>query len=388
MLGAMRTFVGLVLLSSFANAAPLRGNVLVPKGVPLHATAAAARADAGGPTSGGPVAMRVIREHAGDVVELTTAATEDCVESGDGAYTLTVFVKRDKLYQRTAAEIVKTFPDGTAIAIDRGAPVTTAGAWLEDAFTAMIPPPDKLVHAVSWKPSQLPPLAGEPLVCDGGGPISVDEYRARRAREREATRDADRRAADARAEERAKARRAEREKEHAQVLAKRAKRKGKPTPRQQMQDDMEDLMFRDDRPSIVDMLDRDTSMSDSLDIPPTCGIRNTHAIINHRVVKAGTVYLADLGYHCGRTRILVDRAQIGGNGGGAMGMRGIGGQRNKVWIPRPGPVTWESGKPAGRYTGTERYRDVVEKDTRICVGVGDFAELVCHPRKTTATAMD
>ena len=115
MLGAaMKSFVFLILLSSLAGAAPLRGNVLVPAGVPLHATAAAARADASAPSSGAPVAMRVIREHAGDVVELTTAETNDCVASSDSAYTLTVFVKTDKLYRRSAAPIVKTFPDGTA----------------------------------------------------------------------------------------------------------------------------------------------------------------------------------------------------------------------------------------------------------------------------------
>jgi hypothetical protein len=47
---AMKLLVLLGLLSSLASAAPLRGNVLVPTGVKLHATAAAARDDASPPS--------------------------------------------------------------------------------------------------------------------------------------------------------------------------------------------------------------------------------------------------------------------------------------------------------------------------------------------------
>ena len=263
--------------------------------------------------------------------------------------------------------------------------MTTTNTWLEPAFNQIAP--DKLVLAVPPRQPQaaLPVLAGEPLICDGG-PISVEEYRQRRAKQREATRDADRQAAEARAKQRAEERRVKREKEHAEILRKRAQRKGKPTPSQQMEDDMVDRLLADDRTSIADMLDRDP-MSDSIDVPPPCSVANhSNAIINHHIVKVGNQYLADLGYQCGRVRVAVDLAQIGGGGGG-LAMRGIG-RREKVWIPKPGPVTWASGKPAGRYTGTERYREVVEKDSRICVTVGDAVELVCHPKRTTATAID
>ena len=55
--------------------------------------------------------------------------------------------------------------------------------------------------------------------------------------------------------------------------------------------------------------------------------------------------------------------------------------RERVWIPKPGPVFWPDGTKAGTYTGTrERYLRVTERGDRICVDLRGVADEVCHRR--------
>jgi hypothetical protein len=55
--------------------------------------------------------------------------------------------------------------------------------------------------------------------------------------------------------------------------------------------------------------------------------------------------------------------------------------RQRVWIPKPGPVFWPDGTKAGKYTGrSERFMRVTERESLICVDVRGVAEEVCHRR--------
>ena len=50
-------------------------------------------------------------------------------------------------------------------------------------------------------------------------------------------------------------------------------------------------------------------------------------------------------------------------------------------------MTWPDGTPAGPYNGRKRYRDVTEMGDRICVRVGNVAELVCHDKRVAKTEL-
>ena len=410
---------------------PLAGNVLVPHGVSLHPTEAAARADADPRTKGVPFAVRVIRDR-GEVLEVETAPVADCAGDFDQPYELTVFVKREKLWPRTKVEVTKTFADGTAVAIDRGAPVEiseTGLAWEVAglAQSKVAPSEDQLTYAV---PASLPPAAltkstGDRLVCDST-PMTLDEWRAARRRAREAAlrAEADKRRAEM------EARRAELERQRAERERQRAERerqrkaeaKKKPAAKSnaktlddmvRMADQLTDLGAYDSELGVgrysgigFDRYDDDERFA------PWCGVSDpasysfsstppktalptvngnpvswpyyAERTSNDHVVRSGAKYLADIDYRCGRVRMSVERDGVHAIGGaGAIG----GGGQIQVWVPKPGKVTWADGTPAGRYTGHKKYRDVVEQPDRICVRVYGVAELVCHDKKTTKTEM-
>lgn len=452
----------------------ISGNVIVG-GVALQPTASAARTGTGPSGTGAAsgvrgrhralhrwLAMQVVKDH-GDVVELSTAPVKDCVDDFDQPYRLTVFVNREALVPRTNVDVVKTFADGTGVAIDRGAPVSISAAgvtWAHDWLrqTPAQPDTNALVYGVpaNLTPATLPALARELLVCDRSRPpMTLTEWNAEQQREREAQlrEDRERRAAASehrRAElerqrpaiEREQKARAERERkkcerderERAARAAARAKRQpkkhGPKTAREQALETALDAgllgsvsscamagMFGDSLGTDVDIFTRGSNrMLDSGlgfgqgfgSPPPFCGLRDPsgldadargarpqingtpiawppHDAHDPSVVRQGSHYLAEVGHRCGRARVAVAAVAVGHEGSG-MGGLGGGGQI-PVWIPKPGPVTWLDGSPAGSYTGNRKYSKVVETDDRICVNVPDVAELVCHPKQTTATAL-
>ena len=338
MLLASRTIACLILLSSTVAAAD---NVLVPESVELHPTKDAALADSKQVRTGKPIAMRLVRAH-GDVVELQTGEVVDCADSRETPYKLTVFVRRDHLFGRIKTPVKQMFSDGTALVLDRGAPVHGLD-WAKrpvDPKNIAIAVPGALGKAEL-------PRTGTMMVCDGGPPMTLDE---------------------AMAKQRARAKPA------------------KPAPKPQ-----------DDVNRLADMM-----TSDSLATSPPCGVRDNALptidgktvvwpapnVFPASVAKVGDAFLADVHVWCGRARMRIDKAEVGdsgggGGGGGGGGALGMGGGKRTVWIPRPGKVTWPDGTPAGTYRGEEEYDDVVEMDDRICVPVPGVSNAVCHPKKTT-----
>ena len=385
-----------------AESLDAKANVLVPHGVTLQATQTAAKSETETMTWGTPRAMSVVRDH-GDVIEVSTAPTKDCAEDFDEPYQLTVFVKREKLYPRTKVEVAKTFPDGTAVAIDRGAPVEPGerGMVWESrslAETKVAPSEAQLTYAVpnALLPTPLPKPVGERMLCERDAPMTMTEWRA----ERQRTRDEEMRREAERQREEAEARRIEEAKE-----AKEAK-KAKTQSKKQADDATRfaDMLTAREPGSDLSRYDVDEryapwcgvadpssySMSQAppKTSPPTAN-RNvlswpSYSRDNEHVFRSGSQYLADVGYTCGRVRMAVEREGVHRRGGGA-GMGG-GGQI-KVWVPAAGPVTWPDGTPAGKYTGSKRYRNVVENGDRICVNVNGIAELVCHAKKTAKQEM-
>ena len=311
-------------------------NVLVPEDVQLQPTKDAALV-ARGRTTGKPIAMRLVRD-LGDVVELQTGEVVDCADSRDTPYKLTVFVNRLHLYGRLKNPVKQTFSDGTALVFDRGAP----GHGLEWAQRPADPKNITIAVPGALGKAELP-RAGTQLVCDGGAPSTLDEWMAK---------------------ERTRAKPA------------------KPAPAKP----------QDDASRFADMLTQEPPR-----MPPPCGVRDnilpkvddktvvwpSPHVFPASVSKVGDAYFADVHLFCGRARMRIEKADIGERGGGA-GLGGIGGGgKRTVWIPRPGPVTWQSGQPAGRYNGHVRYTDVVEDGGRICVEVEGVAERVCHKKATT-----
>ena len=349
----------------------LRGQVLVSG--PVFPTAAAARSVVTTIDGQQPIAMRVIKDR-GKVVQVATAAATDCVEGFAQHYELSVFVPRSSLVPRTTTEITKTFDDGTAFAIDRGAPVkiTAAGlGWFDtmlDQTTAA--PPERLTYRLAkpYAAAVIPPAPGERLVCDGT-PMTKAEWFARKAdqRDRDAARTnaAARRVADARAAKRASA-------------------------NTDAADNLLDLALHDGTSAssaIADEARRDL---------PYCGVAVATAPKaavklggvayawneprgNDHVYLADTRYLADVGASCGRVRVAVDAAAV--RRVAAADSSATRAVRQRVWIPRPGPVFWPDGKKAGKYTGrNERFMRVTEREGLICVDVRGVAEEVCHRR--------
>jgi len=325
----------------------LAGNVLVPSAMPLAPTADAARAAITPRLQGQPIAMRVVRDH-GDVVEVDTAPADDCAGSFPQPYALTVFVRRAALIPRTTTERTASYPDGTGVAIDRGAPVRIGAAgltWMTAALagTAVRPSADQLAYAVppGNAPAALPALAGERLICDGE-PQTLAAWREEQQREREAE-------------------------QGATGLSARGS-----------SDDERFLRWcsvgeRDDEPGRASP-------------PPTVNGATLawpdRAEVNAHVVKAGgDRYLGDVGVRCGRIRYAVTAEGVR-RGGGGIGT--LGGRKPVLhWIPRPGKVTWPDGSPAGSFRGGRRYRDAEEVGDRICVEVATVAARVCHPKQTT-----
>jgi len=345
----------------------LRGQVLVSGPVfPTEATARSVMTAID--VQQQPVAMRVIKDR-GKIVQVTTTAATDCVDGLSQNYELTVFVPRSSLVPRTTAPITKTFDDGTAFAIDRGAPVRISGAGL-GWFDAILDqtaaaPPERLSYGLTkpYAAAPIPAAPGERLVCDGG-PMTKAEWTARKQieRDRDAARTnaASRRVADAR-------------------IAKRASKQTDAADR------LLDLALHDGTSSsVADEARREL---------PYCGVVTAKAALtlggstyawaeprgNDHVYRAEAHYLTDVGASCGRVRLAVEPTAVGRVV--AAPVTTTRAVRQRVWIPKPGPVFWPDGKKAGKYTGrTERFMRVTERDSLICVDVRGVAEEVCHRR--------
>ncbi len=342
----------------------LRGQVLV-SGL-VFPTAAAARVVTTSMDVLQPVAMRVIKDH-GTIVQVATAAAADCVDRLAQHYELSVFVPRSSLVPRTTAPITKTFEDGTAFAIDRGAPVRINGEGLGwfDANLAQTDaaPPERLTYGLTkpYSVAAIPPPPGERLVCDAT-PMTKAEWTARNKveRDRDAARTtaASRRVADAR-------------------LAKRASKQTDAADR------LLDLALHDGTSaSVADEARREL---------PYCGVVTPATTLggstyvwaeprgNDHVYRADAHYLADVGASCGRVRLAVEPAAVGRVT--ATPVANLRNVRQRVWIPKPGPVFWPDGTKAGKYTGrSERFMRVTERESLICVDVRGVAEEVCHRR--------
>lgn len=348
----------------------LRGQVLVSG--PVFSTEAAARNVVTAiDVQQQPVAMRVIKDR-GTIIQVATTAATDCVDGLSQNYELTVFVPRSSLVPRTTAPITRMFDDGTAFAIDRGAPVRISGgglgwfdAILEQTAAA---PPERLSYGLTkpYAASLIPTAPGERLVCDSG-PMTKAEWTARKQieRDRDAARTnaASRRVADAR-------------------MAKRASKQTDAADR------LLDLALHDGTSSsVADEARREL---------PYCGVvtatapkaaatlgGSTYAWAeprgNDHVYRADAHYLADVGASCGRVRLAVEPTAVGRVA--AAPVTTTRAVRQRVWIPKPGPVFWPDGKKAGKYTGrTERFMRVTERESLICVDVRGVAEEVCHRR--------
>jgi hypothetical protein len=342
----------------------LRGQVLV-SGL-VFPTAAAARNVVSTMDVQQPVAMRVIKDH-GKIVQVATAAATDCVDRLAQNYELSVFVPRSSLVPRTTAPITKTFEDGTAFAIDRGAPVRITGAglnWFDAALDQTeAAPPERLSYGLTkpYSVAAIPPPPGERLVCDAT-PMTKDEWTTRKRIEHDLdaarTNAASRRVADARV----------------------AKRASKQTD---AADRLLDLALHDGTSaSVADEARREL---------PYCGVVTPAAKLggstyawaeprgNDHVYRADAHYLADVGASCGRVRVAVEPAAVGRVV--ATPVTTTRGIRQRVWIPKPGPVFWPDGTKAGKYTGrSERFMRVTERESLICVDVRGVAEEVCHRR--------
>jgi len=100
---------------------------------------------------------------------------------------------------------------------------------------------------------------------------------------------------------------------------------------------------------------------------------------NDHVYRDDARYLADVGASCGRVRLAVDAAAV--RRVATTDSSATRAVRQRVWIPKPGPVFWPDGKKAGKYTGrNERFMRVTERESLICVDVRGVAEEVCHRR--------
>lgn len=341
----------------------LRGQVLV-SGL-VFPTAAAARTVVTTMDEQPPIAMRVIKDH-GKIVQVTTAAAPDCVDRLAQHYELSVFVPRSSLVPRTTAPITKTFEDGTAFAIDRGAPVRISGAGLT-WFDALLDqtdaaPPERLTYGLTkpYSVAAIPPPPGERLLCDAS-PMTKAEWTAHKQleRDRDAARTtaASRRVADARV----------------------AKRASKQTD---AADRLLDLALHDGTSaSVADEARREL---------PYCSVVTATAKLggatygwaeprgNAHVYRADAHYLADVGGSCGRVRVAVEPVAVGRVVAAPTTVRAV---RQRVWIPKPGPVFWPDGTKAGKYTGrSDRFMRVTERESLICVDVRGVAEEVCHRR--------
>ncbi|HEY0254654.1 MAG TPA: hypothetical protein VGC41_24175 [Kofleriaceae bacterium] len=333
------------------------GNVLVEQSQPLYATEAAARAHAKATTTPTiPIALAVIADH-GDVIEVTTKPTDDCVrDSRDRDYELTVFVPRTALIPRAATALSASYADGTAVTIERGAPVRAKPlAWRDEDLAATSVAPTALILGTPARESTTESApGGEKLVCDGDRPPEVMSKWLARARK------------------------------HARVPA--------PAP--------------SSGNSLADSLLAESSATDDelARSAPACGVITPsiegkaiaptvdgHAVPWPRGPEAQQVFatargfVGDVALECGRIRMTVARANIGSWRGGGASLT-EGGARQ--WTLRAGPVVWPDGRPAGTLATSKGYfaRDVEAKGDLVCVNVEGIADKVCHHRADTEHA--
>jgi hypothetical protein len=424
---------------------PLAGNVLVPHGMTLFSNEGAARAAGADPKTYGGIAMRVVRD-LGDVVEVETGRTADCMDGFAEPYALSVFVRRERLVLRAKHDRIKMFADGTGVAIDAGAPVTIGAkgpAWMRTALAALPVEPSEaqLTYAVPARKQSatLPAMtAGDRLICDQAGPKTIAELDEARRREREAELRAQREEQERRRAE-WEAGRAERERKRAaEVKACKAaeareakKKKKKPKTLQGAFGSL--TTSKCDNPwgsltgsgaywgevggvrgtGIGEVFGRgnanigppycavtkpwddddDTKPKQQVNPPKLNGVAmpwpESEYASTQGVYRVGGKNLANIEHGCDRVRVTVEETALS-SGGTGRGYGMIGGRAEtpvQIWIPKPGKVTWPDGSPAGTYAGHKRYRSVVEQDTRICVKVGGVAELVCHDKATAKTQM-
>ncbi len=344
----------------------VRGQVLVAG--PLFPTEIAAKGLVATMDADQPVAMKVVADK-GKVIQVTTTAGADCVEGFAQHYELSVFVPRSSLVPRTTAEITKAFDDGTAYAIDRGAPVkvTAAGlAWFDPLLDqTSAAPPERLAYSLAkpYAPAAVPSAPGERLVCDRD-PMTKSEWMAKKQIELDRaaaqTTAASRRIADARA----------------------AKKAGGADA----VDGLVDLVL-DDGAKAVDAARVDA---------PYCSIAKPAAAKlggapyvwtdvhgDEAVYQSDRGYVAEVRATCARARVAVGPSAV--RRVPAADVAAIGKLRQRVWIPKAGPVFWPDGKKAGKYTGKDqRFYKVSEHDDLVCVGLRGVAEEVCH-RKADVT---
>lgn len=341
---------------------------------PLYPTKA--KALAAGPAQHELVvwSLAVVRDH-GDVIEARTTvkANSDCVAAWSEPYELTVFVRRDSLLRRTTREVTKLAADKTIVVIDRGAPVTAAGAWVDPmlAATGVTPPAEALAYSLTkYKAAALPPPTGERLACSP--PQTKDEWLAGKQRE---------------------------QREREEAAREEQRKKPSPPPKQ----------YKNESERYADLLtagDAGGSQYDMRDPQPTwCAVSTSPrwgeappakptfdgtAIGVLRVrhddaaYRDGKIILADIRATCGRLRLRVEASALtDGVSGGAVAIGGTGGgKRPRIYAVEPGPVTWVDGKAAGKFVGEARYKEheVEVIKGRYCVYVSSrlMGEQVCH----------
>jgi len=324
----------------------VRGQVLVAG--PLFPTDVAARGMVSTiDDAAQPVAMKVVADR-GKVVQVTTIAAPDCVPSPTQSYELTVFVPRGALVPRTTEPIAKQLDDGTAFAIDRGAPVrvTSAGAAWFDALLdqTSATPPERLAYSLTrpYAPAIVPGTIGDRLVCDGA-PMTKTEWTQRR--DEQALRDA------------AKTQAALKKVADARAQAKPGK--------SDAVDGLMDLVVNDG-----------ATLKSAPDQLPYCKVA-LDGRATDKVFRAGDAFVAELPATCGRVRVTVDGAKVRAPEGEVAAKGAV--KKQKAWIPKAGPVFWPDGTKAGRYTGKgERFTRVTEREKLICVDVRGIASEVCH----------
>lgn len=324
----------------------VRGQVLVAG--PLFPTDAAARGMVSTIDDGAqPVSMKVVADR-GKVVQVKTTAAADCAPSPTQSYELTVYVPRSALVPRTTEPIAKQLADGTAFAIDRGAPVrvTPSGAAWFDALLdqTSATPPERLSYSLTrpYAPAVVPGTAGDRLVCDGA-PMTKSEWTQRRdaaaLRAAAKTSAALKKVAETRAQAKSKA------------------------------DAVDGLM---------DAVVNDAVTLEAAPEPlPYCKVALGDGHATDKVFRAGGAYLAEVPATCARVRVAVDGAKVRAPEGEVAAKGAV--KKQKAWIPKAGPVFWPDGTKAGRYTGKgERFTRVTEREGLICVDVRGIASEVCH----------
>lgn len=361
-----RTFAFPARTASALERERVRGQVLVAG--PLFPTETAAKGLVATMDVDQPVAMKVVADR-GKVIQVTTTAGADCVEGFAHHYELSVFVPRSSLVPRTTTEITKAFEDGTAYAIDRGAPVkiTAAGlAWFDPLLDqTSAAPPERLAYSLAkpYAPAAVPAAPGERLVCDRD-PMPKSVWIAKKQDE------LDRAAAKTSAASR-------------QIADARAAKKARTAD---AVDGLVDLVL-DDGPKVVDAA-RVEAPYCSIAKPTPAKLGGAPYVLasvkgDEAVYQNDQGYVAEVRGTCARARVAVGPTAVRRVAANETAVKGK--VRQKVWIPKPGPVFWPDGKKAGKYTGRDqRFYKVTEKGDLLCVGLRGVAEEVCHRKADVA----